>query len=317
MVSPEQSSQTTYNVRDAKNALDGDEDTIMHTENEKSGWWTAKFDGNQTYKITSVKFLNRPDGWGDRLGDAVVEVDGRECGTVQQETVQGVWYTVECATPLIGKSVKVTSKADTPLHVAEVRVFGEPFKQCFADECTNTQYLLQTGKCAECPADWIQDPNDKTNCIYGLAVKEIKCKRGHRVDQISVENYNGDLVYSHNGKAGGSWRNKDQIVKLAPGEYVTQVVGRHITAKKFRNQLRKVVYKTNTDRVIACVNKKIKYQTRRDVYIADEGMMITHVNQKEDARVCCGQIVNVDQLAIPPTMETALNNEFVATCNAN
>jgi hypothetical protein len=45
--------------------------------------------------------------------------------------------------------------------------------------------------------------------------------------------------------------------------------------------------------------------------------MITHVNQKEDARVCCGQIVNIDQMAIPDSMETALNNQFVATCDAN
>jgi hypothetical protein len=51
LINAEQSSNTSYNVREAKNALDGKEDSIIHTDNEKSGWWTAKFnDGTMRVK---------------------------------------------------------------------------------------------------------------------------------------------------------------------------------------------------------------------------------------------------------------------------
>jgi hypothetical protein len=128
--------------------------------------------------------MNRPDGWGDRLGDAEITVDDKVCGAVQSETKQGVWYTVTCEYPIIGKSIKVTSKADTPLHFAEFRAFGKPNKQCTTDTCTGTQYLLKTGECANCPSGWMTDPDNKNSCIYGKYLREIKCKRGHRVDQI-------------------------------------------------------------------------------------------------------------------------------------
>jgi len=82
--------------------------------------------------------LNRPDGWGARLGDAKVEVDGKLCGQVQTETVQGVWYNVVCETPIIGKEIVVTSKENTPLHFAEFRAFGKPNQQCMTDTCTKT-----------------------------------------------------------------------------------------------------------------------------------------------------------------------------------
>jgi hypothetical protein len=42
MTDPEQSSNTSYNVREAKNALDANERSIIHTDNKRSGWWTAK-----------------------------------------------------------------------------------------------------------------------------------------------------------------------------------------------------------------------------------------------------------------------------------
>lgn len=183
MTDAEQSSNTSYNVREAKNALDGNEKSIIHTDNKKSGWWSAKFKEG-AFKVNEVKFMNRPDGWGKRLGDTSVEIDGKFCGKVQSQTVQGKWYTVKCEKPIIGKTVKVTSKANTPLHFTEFRAFGAANKQCITDACSSSQFLLETGKCQNCPTGYIADPKDKTNCIYGKYVKEIKCKRGHRVDQI-------------------------------------------------------------------------------------------------------------------------------------
>ena len=145
MYEPEQSSNTAYNVREAANALDGNEKSIIHTANQKAGWWRAKFK-NGSFKVNQVKLLNRPDGWGARLGDATVEIDGKECGKVQGTTKQNVWYTVTCAKPIIGRTIKVTSKADTPLHFTEVRVFGTANDQCKTDTCAGNQFLLKSGR---------------------------------------------------------------------------------------------------------------------------------------------------------------------------
>jgi hypothetical protein len=154
MIDAEQSSNTSYNVREAKNALDGNERSIIHTANKKSGWWTAKFNGGN-FEIDSVKLKNRPDGWGHRLGDSTVEIDGKLCGKVSTKTVNGAWYAVKCAKPILGKTVTITSKAKTPLHFAEIRVFGKANKQCSADTCKSNEYLLQTGRCARCPTNYV------------------------------------------------------------------------------------------------------------------------------------------------------------------
>lgn len=124
MTDPEQSSNTPYNVREAGNALDGQAKSIIHTENNSSGWWTAGFNGAD-YVVESVKIQNRPDGFGNRLGNATVEVDGQPCGTVAATTVDGAWYTVTCTNPILGRNIKVTSVANTPLHFAEIRAFGK------------------------------------------------------------------------------------------------------------------------------------------------------------------------------------------------
>lgn len=81
LVDAEQSSNTTYNVRGPKNAIDDDNKSIIHTENEKMGWWRANFNDG-AYKVTSVRILNRPDGWGARLGGSTIKVDGKLCGSV-------------------------------------------------------------------------------------------------------------------------------------------------------------------------------------------------------------------------------------------
>lgn len=117
MINPKQSSNTSYNVREARNALDGNQKTIIHTDNKKSGWWTAQFQ-NGSYSVERVSIRNRPDGWGYRLGDATIKIDGKVCGKVTSKTVQGAWYTVKCASPIVGRSIMVESKANTPLHFA-------------------------------------------------------------------------------------------------------------------------------------------------------------------------------------------------------
>lgn len=238
-------------MREAGKAIDGDEASIQHTDNEVNGWWSAKFQEG-TYKINQVKFLNRPDGWGGRLGDTTVEIDGKLCGTVQSSTVQNVWYDVDCETPILGRSIKVISKEGTPLHFAEIKVYGEKNQQCMQETCSTSQFLLKSGRCQDCPTGWSQDPTDNTNCIYGGLIKQIKCKRGHRVDQLKLTDYAGTEAMSHNGFAGGSWKENEQILNLARDEYVKRVDGFHITSGNARDQLAKVSYTTNMDRMITC-----------------------------------------------------------------
>jgi hypothetical protein len=313
---PVQSSNTSYNVREAGNAIDGDETSIMHTDNERPGWWSAKFQEG-TYKVNQVKFLNRPDGWGHRLGDSIVEIDGKVCGTVQSETVQNVWYDVYCETPILGRSVKVISKEGTPLHFAEIRVFGEKNQQCMQETCTDSQFLLKSGRCQDCPTGWIQDPNDNTNCIYGGMIRQIACKRGHRVDQLKITNYVNAENMSHNGFAGGSWKENDQLLTLAPDEYVKRVDGFHITSGNKRDELSKVTYTTNMDRMVTCHNKDVKYNTEKKSFVAEEGKFISHIGQYEDARKCCGRIVEIGQEDLPGKLEKAIDEEFFnANCSA-
>lgn len=84
---------------------------------------------------------------------------------------------------------------------------------------------------------------------------------------------------SHNGFAGGGWREKDQIVKLNGDEFVKRVDGLHITKGGARNQLAKVVYYTNKDRIISCWYKNVRYSTKKESFIAPKGEFIKHINQ--------------------------------------
>jgi len=313
MTDAEQSSNTSYNVREAKNALDSNEKTIIHTDNNKSGWWTAKLEGG-AYAVEKVSMKNRPDGWGYRLGSATVEVDGKLCGKVTPKTVQGAWYTVKCAKPIIGRSVKVTSKDKTPLHFAEIRAFGKANKQCTTDKCSAKQFLLKTGKCGACPTDYVQDPQDKKDCVHGKYVKEVKCKRGHRVDQLSIENFAGQKKLSHNGFAGGGWRHNDQIVKLTADEYIRRVDAFHINRGYVRNELAKIVYFTNKNRIVSCYYSRARYSVDRKTFTAPKGEYIQMINQYEDKRRCCGRVTGVDTAKFAKSTIEALNDAFAKTC---
>lgn len=78
----------------------------------------------------------------------------------------------------------ITSKENTPLHFAQFNVLGKANQTCKADKCKVKEYLLKNGTCRTCPTDYITDPKNKSNCVYGKQVKTIMCKRGHRVDQL-------------------------------------------------------------------------------------------------------------------------------------
>lgn len=127
----------------------------------------------------------------------------------------------------------------------------------------------------------------------------------------------GTQTKSHNGFAGGGWRNKDQILKLESDEYVKRVDGHHITKGNVRDQLSKVSYTTNKDRIISCFNKKVKYSTEKKTFLADEGKFISMINQYEDPKKCCGRITSVTQETLAVSLTEALDTAFAATCQNN
>lgn len=211
----------------------------------------------------------------------------------------------------------MASKAETPLHFAEIRVFGTANNQCQTDKCEANQFLLKSGRCQACPPGYVQDPTDKTSCVYGKYIREIKCKRGHRVDQLKITNFEGEAENSHNGAAGGAWREKDQIVQLKADEYVRRVDGHHIRSGHLQGQLAKIVYFTNKDRMISCFYKHARYNTEKKSFNSGDGKYIQFVHQHEDPNTCCGRVTSVETDAVQRTFAEALDQEAVATCAAD
>jgi len=138
-------------------------------------------------------------------------------------------------------------------------------RYCTKDKPKSTQYLYKTGRALDCPTDYVQDPKDMKRCVYGKYLKQVLCKRGHRVDQIKFINFKGDQTLSHSGFAGGGWRRPTdrQTVNLASDEYVKRVDSWHITRGYARNQLSKIVYFTSKDRIVSCYYNRVRYSTNR------------------------------------------------------
>lgn len=128
----------------------------------------------------------------------------------------------------------------------------------------------------------------------GKRVKQVMCKRGHRVDQISFETYGGKKRLSHKGFAGGAWRHKDQIVNLATDEHIKRVEAYHIVGGWLNDQLAKIVYFTNKDKIVSCYYDRMRYKMDKKVFEAPEGEHITMVNQYQDRRKCCGRVTGVE-----------------------
>ena len=124
-------------------------------------------------------------------------------------------------------------------------------------------------------------------------MKEVKCKRGHRVDQVRFEDFEGTQTLSHQGHAGGGWRNNDQIVKLDSDEYLRRVDAYHITAGYVKGQLAKIVYFTSKDRIISCYYNKVKYTTEKKTFAAPTGQYIQSLSQYQDPKKCCGRVTDI------------------------
>lgn len=211
----------------------------------------------------------------------------------------------------------ITSKKDTPLHFAQFNVLGKANQTCKSDKCKAKEYLLKDGQCRACPTDYVTDPKNKSNCVHGKQVKTIMCKRGHRVDQLEVENYLGEKQKSHNGFAGGGWRRNDQIVRLPTDEYVRRVDGYHITKGGAKQQLAKVVYFTSKNRIISCYYNRVRYAVERKSFSAEKGKYIQGIKQFQDKRKCCGRITEVVTADHAKSMTYALHADKLKTCKEN
>lgn len=177
--------------------------------------------------------------------------------------------------------------------------------------------MAKTGKCLDCPADYIQHPQNPKDCIYGKYVKQVRCKRGYRVDQLSIENFAGVKKLSHTGFAGGAWRSGRQELTLESGEYIARVDAYHITRGFVKNQLSKIVYFTSKRRVVACYYSRVRYRTSRTSFKAPDGEYIQMINQYKDKRKCCGRVTSVDTEKFAKSKDEALNDAIAAKCKPN
>jgi len=174
--------------------------------------------------------------------------------------------------------------------------------------------LSKTGKCLDCPAGYIQDPQNPKDCLYGNYVKQVRCKRGYRVDQLSIENQAGVAKLSHAGFAGGAWRDGAQELTLASGEYIKAVDAYHITSGYVKDELAKIVYFTNKERIVQCYYDGVRYRTEKVSFKAPEGEFIKMINQYQDTRKCCGRVTSVDTEKFAKSKDEALSDAKAATC---
>jgi hypothetical protein len=60
------------------------------------------------------------------LANAKIEIDGKLCGYMPKAPLKkSTWYTIKCATPIVGKVIKVTSAHPNYFHFAEIKAYGE------------------------------------------------------------------------------------------------------------------------------------------------------------------------------------------------
>jgi hypothetical protein len=216
-------------------------------------------------------------------------------------------------TDIEGQLLLTRSPGSTSMSsVRELLVSSEVFD----GELVNSVSSLAS-KCLSCPADYVQHPQTAKDCIYGKYVKQVRCKRGYRVDQLSVENFAGDKKLSHGGHAGGAWRSGKQELTLDVGEHITKVDAYHITRGHVRNQLASIVYATNKRRVVKCYYSRVRYSTAKASFKAPDGEYIQMIHQYEDKRKCCGRVTSVDTAKFAPTKDEALNSALAAKCKAN
>jgi hypothetical protein len=101
-------------------------------------WWKASFVNGEHY-VTEVQIQNRSDNLesAKRLGGTEVTISGKVCGKLPQSTPfkpdTDHWWTVKCATPIVGSNVKLMDKV-VNLNFTQIKVTG--YKQIQEEKCT-------------------------------------------------------------------------------------------------------------------------------------------------------------------------------------
>ena len=128
----------------ADKGCDGDAEEFFHTKQGLGQWWAASF--FKPKYVTMVKILNRHDDaeCADRLAKCKVMIGGEYFGKLPSKTLKGKWYNVipNAKKPVLGKSVKIETTADTCLHFADIYVYGYDF----VDDSYETHLALKSLK---------------------------------------------------------------------------------------------------------------------------------------------------------------------------
>jgi hypothetical protein len=74
--------------------------------------------------VDRVRIRNRRDCCGGRLARTKVYVSNQYCGSVQNGTRNGQWYTVKCSRPMMGNQIKLVTVQRTYLSITGIEAYG-------------------------------------------------------------------------------------------------------------------------------------------------------------------------------------------------
>jgi hypothetical protein len=130
---------STWNAANsADKALDGNKNTLVASKLTDEVWWKASFVNGEHY-VTEVQIQNRRDteSFAKRLGGTEITIGGKACGKLPDNTPfkpdTDHWWTVKCASPILGSDVKLQDKV-THLNFTQIKVIG--YKQIYDEKCS-------------------------------------------------------------------------------------------------------------------------------------------------------------------------------------
>ncbi|XP_076112654.1 uncharacterized protein LOC143080614 [Mytilus galloprovincialis] len=124
-------SSTSHSKHAASKAVDGEENTFTHTNNQKNAYWSV--DLGKSVNVKQINIINRKDCCGNRLKNIAVTVGlnlkkMKNCSNFKGPGKNGQVIVLTCKTPISGRYVKILRGGKGILSLAEVQVIGHTGK---------------------------------------------------------------------------------------------------------------------------------------------------------------------------------------------
>ena len=118
------SQSSYYKGLASSTAVDGNMDSVTHTNKDSKAWWEVNLGGK--YLIDFIKVYNRKDCCTDRLSnfDLTITNDGKEVWKYQQTGKAPEVTDIDVPANISGNKVKLQLRGVNYLSLAEFEVFG-------------------------------------------------------------------------------------------------------------------------------------------------------------------------------------------------